>query len=466
MADELLMAYSALNESYQSGLVKKIEGPAATDTDTVAQINNPDETYVPLGPKESDPKLFSYAYGQDPAVLVARVTTDLSTQISSCKYTLTAPDAGGGKAWKVLARDVVLQSGGGNVATNPFGVAQVGTMLYLIDYDSQKICPLGVNELNGLPAGNYTLAYPPFDLGLSTTANLPANAKGQAIIALKDSSGNSFLYALYTVADLNPYPQLPDYYASILVRLQVGTNPYGLVYVDQVSLALNAQELIPVTLNGAVTLLIPSIGGPQKSDGTTNGTNSKIEAVSPFASSLSATPRFTGDAAATPPTAWDIRAIAAPAQDDYSGEVFILTGTMDTSYNQNWTLYRGPLGRILAASNATLSAAVSAGTITVVNSGTGSPGSYWDIYMETGTARQGNRLWFLRGSPIQVVSAMNYSSTGGKNFDTGYGTGDIGGINVDSAVLIAETMRQAALGVSYKRGLRGAPAPVEAEEEK
>jgi hypothetical protein len=36
---------------------------------------------------------------------------------------------------------------------------------------------------------------------------------------------------------------------------------------------------------------------------------------------------------------------------------------------------------------------------------------------------------------------------------------------VDSAVLIAETMRQAALGVSLKRGLRGAPAPVEKEEE-
>jgi hypothetical protein len=32
MADELLMAYSVLNASYRDGLLKKIEGPAATDT--------------------------------------------------------------------------------------------------------------------------------------------------------------------------------------------------------------------------------------------------------------------------------------------------------------------------------------------------------------------------------------------------------------------------------------------------
>jgi hypothetical protein len=459
MANELLMAYSVLNESYRNGLVKKIEGPAAADADTVAQINNPDETYVPLGTAEGDPKLFSYAYGQDPMVLIARVTTTPGTQPSSCLYTLAAPDAGGGKAWKILARDIVLNVVN-NAATNPYGLAQVGTKIYLIDYDtlynSQYIYPLGVNELNGLPPGDHHLDFAPFDVG--TAAGLPATAKGQAIIALKDASGNSFLYALYTDNNLTT----GAWGASVLVKLQVvpvtGINPSGLVYVDQVSLALNAQEIIPVTYSNAVKLLIPSIGGPQKYDGTTNGTASKIQLVDPFPSTSpwTAADLITGDPSGTAGS-YDIRAVAAPAQDNANADVFILTGTMGTDYRQNWTLYRSTLSKILTASNTTLSGAVSQGILTMKDSGTSSPGSYWDIYIETGTVPKGNRLYFLRGSPIQVVSAYSYS-TGGKIFDAGYGAGDIGGLNVDSAVLVAETLRQAALGVSYKRGLRGAPA--------
>jgi hypothetical protein len=463
MSDELLMAYSVLNQSYQNGLVKQIKGPAATDTDTISQIANPDETYVPLGPTESDPKLFSYAYGQDPAVLVARVTTTAGSQPSSCKWTLTAPDAGGGKAWKVLARDIVLKDGDGNdAATNPYGVAQVGNTLYIVDYDSQKIYLLGVNELNGLAPGDHTLAAAPFDLGSSETAGLPANAKGQAIIALKDGS-TTYLYALYTVATLNPFPELPTYSDSILVRIKIG--PYGtLTYVDQVALALNAQELIPVTYSGAVTLLIPSIGGPQKYDGTTNGKASMIQGVAPFAATLSASPLITGDPAATPPTAWDIRAVAAGALDNYDSQVYILTGTMGADYNQNWTLYESPLGRFTTLEGETLSQALTAKLIVTRESGASSPGSYWDIYMETGSSFPGNRLWFLRGSPIYITGANSYGATK-KLFDFGYGAGDIGGDNVDSAVLVAETLRQAALGVSYKRGLRGAPAPVKPAEE-
>jgi hypothetical protein len=53
---------------------------------------------------------------------------------------------------------------------------------------------------------------------------------------------------------------------------------------------------------------------------------------------------------------------------------------------------------------------------------------------------------------------MDYHGTT-KFFDRGTGAGNIGGINVDSAVLIAETLRQVVLGVSLKRGLRGVSAP-------
>jgi hypothetical protein len=414
---------------------------------------------VPLKATEGDPKLFSYAYGQDPAVLIAKVTTTLG-QSSSRKYTLAAPDAGGGKAWKVLARDVVLQSGGSNVATNPYGIAQVGSKLYIIDYDSQKIYLLGVNELNGLPEGPYTLASTPFDLGPGTTANLPANAKGQAIIALKNSAGISCLYALYIVYTPATSSTPAVWGNSILVKMK--TDQYGtLSYDTKTSLGLNAQEMIPVTdSTNRFRLVIPCLGGVQQA-GTTNGTASMIQALDPFAVSHGVTTLITGDLVGTTGY-YDIKAVAASARSD--GWVYILTGTYDTAYNQNWTLYRTTANNLLSATNQTISQSVSGSILTAVDSGTASPGYYWDIYYETGTAAAGDRLWFLKGSPIQINPAGDYSIK--KFFDTGYGAGDIGGDNVDSAVLVAETMRQAALSVSLKRGLRGAPGPVEKEEEK
>ena len=54
-----------------------------------------------------------------------------------------------------------------------------------------------------------------------------------------------------------------------------------------------------------------------------------------------------------------------------------------------------------------------------------------------------------------------------KTFPAGYAQGQIGGLNVDSATLVSETMKQAALGISLKRGLRGiAPITPPQEEEK
>ena len=135
---KLLMAYSVLNEVYENGFVKQIRGSFASDRGGVLDIDNPDATYVPLHPKMMDPKLLAFAFSQDPMVLLAKLTTTAGTQpSSSCVYDLWAPDAGGGKAWKALARDVVLKdpTSGNTVLTNPYGAAQDGHMLYLIDFD-------------------------------------------------------------------------------------------------------------------------------------------------------------------------------------------------------------------------------------------------------------------------------------------------------------------------------------------
>jgi hypothetical protein len=471
------MAYSVLDNLYMNGLIKKIEGEPAATTTEVTSINDPDETYVPLGPTEGDPKVFSYAYGQDPAILVAKVSTAGGS--STCKYTLAAPDAGGGKAWKVLARDVILTytdpgtEETAEVVTNPYGLAQLGNSLYLIDYDSRFIYTLGVNELNGLAPGNHELAYTPFDPNPGTSDNLPVTAKGQAIIVVKDAAGNPFLFALYTDPDNTVYP--PWHRASWLVKIAVDPVYGVLSYAGTIkTLAKNAQELIYIAdFDGSPGLLIPAIGGPQKFDGTTNGVDSKLELVRPFDSTTSSTMStqtlLTGDADPTPPatpTTWDIKAVAAAPDTTGSSPIFILTGTMDTNDNQNWRLYATTATQLRKANNTSLSAAVTAAYIWESDSGTGAPGNYWDIYYENGTGptSSGDRLWFLKGSPILVGAAAGFPNNP-KTFPVGYAQGQIGGINVDSATLVSETMKQAAKGVSLKRGLRGIAAVTPPEEE-
>jgi hypothetical protein len=475
MAKELLMAYSALDALYMNGLIKQIEGEPAAAASEVASIQDPDETYVPLGPYDRDPKMFSYAYGHDPAVLVAKAVTAAGEQPSSCAYTLAAPEAGCGKAWKILARDIVLTytdpdtEETSEVATNPYGVAQVGNALFLIDYDSRFIYQLGVNELNGLADGEkHELAYTPFDPKIGAAAGLPVTAKGQAIIAARDPDGNPFLFALYTDAVISP-TTLPSYDPSWLIKIAIDP-VYGIPSVVGTvnDLALNAQELIYIeNFDGDSGLLIPALGGPQQYTGYTNGKDSKLELVRPFASGgMTKTILLTGDALANPPTAYDIRAVAAPPDVESNGPIFLLTGTMDTDYNQNWRLYWTNIDELIIAEGDTLSDA----DLDVAEEGTGSPGNYWDIYYEngTGSGAEGDRLWFLKGSPISITAISN-PGIPNKLFDTGYAQGQIGGINVDSATLVSEVIKQAAKGVSLKRGLRGiarvAP-PEEAEEEK
>jgi hypothetical protein len=466
MADNtLLLSYSVLDGGYRNGLIKKIEGQPAGSTAEVASIANPDETYVPLGPTESDPKIFSYAYGHDPAILIARVSTSGGT--STALYTLAAPEAGCGKAWKVLGRDIVLKSGGGNIATNPFGVAQVGNMLYIIEYDTRKITMLGVNELNGVAAGDHPLAYTPYDL--TGPAGLTADAHGQAIIAL-NNGGIQYLFALFTVSNNSSYP--PVFQSSVLVRMTVAANGSPVYQSKLDTLALNAQELIFTSAGGTNSLFIPALGGAQKSDGTTNGIASTLDEVDPFAATMVLLPRITGDNTPSTPTTWDIRAFAAPPSGTTinNPQVYLLTGTMDQSYNQNWDLYSIPLTALRALSGETITQALSSG-LDQTDGDTNDPGNFWDIFYEAGTgaSAQGGRLWFLKGSPIYITAAQSYGAPD-KLFDTGYADGDIGGINVDSVTLVTETMKQVALGVSLKRGLRGIapvlPPAEEAEEEK
>jgi hypothetical protein len=466
----LLMAYSVLDELYNNGCVMQIHGRPAFDRGGVLSVGNPETTYIPLKVNMRDPKLLPFAFGQDPVVLVPKVTTAAGSS-STCAYDLWAPDAGGGKAWKCLSRDVVLVDDADTpLATNPNGLAQAGNLLFLVDYDSQKIYTLGANELNGLPSGNYTPYYTPFDVSGYLSS---ATARGQDVIAMKGPDGVTYVFALFIDRDSSTSGVWGN---STLVMMRVvgGT----LVYETQASLGLNAQEIIPVASDGSsLTFLIPCYGGEQQA-GVTNGTASMIQkVVVTFGNPGNMVPMIliTGDpppASGGSPTAYDIRALAARLD---GGWVYVLCGTMKADYTQDWTIYKADLAKLLAitsppvppptppAQYITLSEAANKDgpykIMDMVDGGAGDPGNYWDICIEGGIDITGDRLWLLKGSDIKVTGAEEYGDDV-KNFNTGYGAGEIGGINVNCVAFIAETLRQAALGLSMKRGLYGAFIPM------
>jgi hypothetical protein len=478
----LLMAYSVLDELYLNGCVKQIRGRPAYDRGCVLSVGNPDTTYISLPVDMEDPKLLPFAFGQDPVVLLPKVKTPNVGSPSTCTYDLWAPDAGGGKAWKRLSQDVVLKDeDGSSVATNPYGMAQAGNMLFIVDYDSRKVYLMGANELNRISSGEHQLFYDPIDLSASPTANpkgagLPATARGQDIIAMKGPDGAIYVYALfinYTPA-VGQTPAAWNTSTLVMMKLVVGAGKQKLEYVTHESgIGLNAQEIIPVAGDdGSLTFLIPCYGGEQKSDGTTNGVESKIDRVvvhfgnpdsDPETSSMTHTTLITGDPVDTtndppdPPKTYDIRSLAARLG---GGWLYTLCGTMNADYTQNWTIYKADIAKLLDITTPTsLTDAVTAKIIEDIDWGAGDPGYYWDICIEAGIDITGDRLWFLKGSDIKVTGAEEYDDDV-KNFNPGYGIGELGGLNVNCAAFIAETLRQAALGLSLKRGLYGSMAPI------
>jgi hypothetical protein len=469
MADnQLLLTYSVLDSEYQNGSVRYLRGSQDADSSKprVGTIDNPRDTGTPLKPTDPDPKMFSFAYNGRVRVLVSKVVSTVSGSAPFTTWTLleTANPAYG--KWTVLAEDIVLAAPGIKnraVATNAYGVAQVKDWLYIVDYDSQNIYTLGVNELNGLPAGTFhTLDQAPLDLGALTTNPLPATAKGQAIIALQNKT-TDYLFALYINMNAG-FVHSPGY----LVRLTVNATTGAPAYDIQCAVGMNPQEIIPlIGTNGATFLVVPSVGGNQQAGGS-NGTLSMIQSIPPFSTSFAPTTLVTGDASGT----FDIFNIAAPNRADNNGIVYILTHDYSADYaSTDWTLYRTTVNSLLTMSGGTLSAAVQAGTFTVVDSGTGASGDFWNILFETADTDDDDRLWFFEGSALLANPALHYTAApqvgvANKFFDVGTEDNQIGGQNVDWADLTIETVRQALAGVSLKHSARAAqPHAAAAEEE-
>jgi hypothetical protein len=280
------------------------------------------------------------------------------------------------------------------------------------------------------------------------------NAKGQAISVV----GN-YLYALYIVSDSTG----SNYQPSILVRLTIGTDGV-LTYDAQAPVGMNATEIVPVTdASSAVRLLIPAIGGRQQA-GTTNGTNSNISnvpAVGPwnYDEDNPVPVLVTGDPASVTNPSYDIRAIAAGMRGS-NNTVYIMTGTYDEDYFQDWNVYRTTVAALLGQNNTALSNA----GFNKVDGVEGSLGYFWDIvYEQTPDSNDaGDRIWAWLGSPVATSRAVAYGSPTASAHNPYAEFSSIGGINVNSQDLTIETINQASRKVSLKRGVKSIRAAVRA----
>jgi hypothetical protein len=467
---KLLLTYSVLDAVYKNSSLRFLRGlqDATSSPANIGTISIPRDTCVPLLPTDPDPKMFSYAYKGEARVLLAKVVTPVSGSAANTTWTLLAPAAPPYGPWATLARDITLQDSLGNViATNPYGVAQVGDWLYIVDYDAKKIYTVGVNELNGLPTGStYALSQAPLDL----SANLPADAKGQAIIALQNGS-TSYLFALYITLNSSYVHS-----AGTLVRLTVNATTGAPSYNLKSTTGLNPQEIIPLirdnTTNPTTYVVVPCVGGSQQGGGATNGALSMIQSLPAFIPvwPTTLTTNIVGDPSGTPGS-YDIFNLAGTIRVGDSGIVYILTYDYDNNYTAtDWQLYSTTIGNLLGQINTALSGA----NFISVDSGSGTPGYFWNILFENSDDLGSDRLWFFEGSALLVNPALAYtpapqSDPANKFYPIGNAAGQIGGENVDWADLTIETVNQAAAGVSLKRSVQAqkAPAPkAEGEEEK
>ncbi|MDR0732144.1 MAG: hypothetical protein LBF63_10785, partial [Treponema sp.] len=369
MAHALRLGYATFNKGFRRGKVMAVSGK--TGAWDPGNISDPVDTDYVLDAEVEDTVLQDYIYQDRLQVLAANIVTNEPTETTStCSYTLLEPSNMNPEDWSnVRAKDVVLQyPAGTNVATNPHGLVQVGEKLFIIDFDSRKLVILGAGELDGLGTGNHPLANAPYDLG--TAAGLSATARGQALIAMQNSAGASFLFALYL--DYDNRGKLKD---SILVRLSVDPDDGSLAYETQTNVGKNAQEIWAIfkgTSDADALLVIPAIGGEQQA-GSSNGTASNLSGIPAFGTwPAKALVLFTGDPPASstktypgPEPANDIRVFVStlrpwtppPApqtgEDAETGEegpefpVFILAGGFTSDYRgANYRLYKTGVGDI------------------------------------------------------------------------------------------------------------------------
>jgi hypothetical protein len=464
---DILVTYTGENSNSRSARVMYLKGHQNARLGAVGTIESPRQARgVIIDSDIPNVRQFSFTFRGKPRQLLVKIN-NLIESTSSRTIRLMEPNSKG--AWESLSGDVVLIDENENpILFNPSGLAQWGDLIYLIDYDTMQIVILGADELKGI-SGAYAPLKTPYDL---TDLFWNDPGKGQAIIILNDK-----LYALYMIT-IEGEPS----WSSILFRFTIDSNG-SLVYEISATMGSNAQSIIPVYDGKEMWLLIPAIGGSQKSDGTTNGYASNIccmPALGDWIPIIEGPQSWlTGDDIESPLTAYDIRAVAAGTRGK-SSVLYILTQVYVPGSNGNknalWRIYETTVGQFLDLGDGynppspplSLTQALNANVLSVTDEGTVTnlveDGVYvWDLLyeqtLEAGDA--GDRLWRALGASLLATCAAKgeYGSptSAGQNAYAMFGSN--GGSNINSVDLTIEAVLRAKRGFSLRRSMLGSKLP-------
>jgi hypothetical protein len=520
MNDILIIALAALGKAYEQGKIMAISGKDGTKDWDPGDINDPVDTGYQLEPTAGDPLLNPMVHRGDLQILLSKIVSPPTGQPAGhTTYTVLQPSNMDMHDWsKPRAENVTLEYPTGTlVATNPHGLAQVGRFAYIGSNDSHLIFTLKAGELDGKKNVSHTLQTAPFDVAPFLPSGTLDNAKGQSVIALQNKAGAVFLFVLFVVYD----PLEEVWRLSVIVRLAVNATDGSLSYSAYTTVGKNAQEMWPIFKgenDTDVLLLISAVGGVQQA-GITNGTQSNVCALpafgvwptppapSPEPPDVPAAVRlFTGDPPenlypreyGAPKAAKDLRVAAASTRPSPNARAFFMAAGFTIDYRgADYRIYRTIAQKLFDLYNSqapsdttdpeepegsavprddpptpqdppTVSELVEDGIFEVVREGQVYSSAdvqlpygvfYLGLLYENADDPAGERILQFLGSALTIDSAENF---GGRSltFGLGEGPGHIGGENVNSAVQLAETIRQYEKGHSMKRGVKAVRVPL------
>jgi hypothetical protein len=256
---------------------------------------------------------------------------------------------------------------------NLYTVVRLGNYLYGIDYDLGKVV-----EMYGIAP--YAATGVTYQQPVSRTSKY--QARGQELVVV-----DGVLYGLFAYPDSG----FANYDPSVLVRFEI--NPGLKIEAEAMSnddpnsggvFEMNAFALAS---NGGY-LYVASIGGVQGQDKPNSHSALQRIAVN-FPDNAPALTILTPGQ--LPAGVYEFRDISF----DDDGNAYLFTGTYNSNWNMNWTLYKSADITVLLE-------------LEEFDSATDVAGYYWSAQY----AADNNRLWFVRGNDIWVYDADDAESAG------------------------------------------------------
>ncbi len=374
-APEALFAYTITDSGYSVGKAGAIKGER---TALSAAAFTPDTDKIT--DLNGDPAFFNFYQGNESRLVLRQYTYSPTAKPNKIIDPFAA-------SW--VPSLVVPEPSWSNVA-NLHAVATKNQWMYATGYDLAKIAVINMNN-------NYAQTSVSYQFPTSWPAiSLPSTAEGHGEGLVVD--GNN-LYALFSV---NPNGGYGVYSDSIVIKFTINPLNGALTYVNHLFVGKNAFTL-DIYDN---KLYVCAVGGMQNPGFANPDTRLDIIDLATFTkTTVTKLSSMTGEFR-------DISIVDA-------NHAYVFLGNYDASF-------ANMVGGIYYTTVANLTSPSLWQQVTSVNS----PGYLWGIYADA------NRLWFIKGTPVDIFSTLpTGSAVADKNF-TAAQMGQAGG-NLNSATIVA-----------------------------